>query len=542
MQTRKRSLIKSGMGLSVLTLLSRVLGLVREATKSAFLGTGPLADAFTVAFMIPNLLRRIFAENTMTVAFIPTFREYCERGTSAGNEPAHTSGLSGGAPYGGEMKEFLSASFTMIAFTAAAATALGMIGAAVIIALFFPEIADYASTVFLTRLMFPYLLLISIAAFFQGILNGVRIFLPTGITPIFFNLSVIGGTYLLAKPLHNPAYAMAVGVIAGGTLQMLMQLPFVLKAGFRFSIVSLRRTFANAGTRKILALLVPTLIGTAAYQINDLVSTALASYVGVGVAASLQYSIRLQELILGVFVVSVSTVILPDLTSYAVRKDWDAFQTLLAAAAKLIAFITITATLFLLCSGEQLIILVYKSNRFDDESVRLTWQAFRWHSAGLFFIALNRIITAAFYAQSNTKTPTVAGITSFAVNILAAGIAAPFMKGGGIAFALSFASLVNTLLLFWFLRAVHIDVPLFLRDMLTFMGKVLGCALIAGVPLYFFADYLYAPFVHYHRFIAKGVPFIVSAALYGLAVTVGMLIAGDTFLMQCLHKLKKRLR
>ena len=151
------------MGLSVLTLLSRVLGLVREATKSAFLGTGPLADAFTVAFMIPNLLRRIFAENTMTVAFIPTFREYCERGTSAGNEPAHTSGLSGGAPYGGEMKEFLSASFTMIAFTAAAATALGMIGAAVIIALFFPEIADYASTVFLTRLMFPYLLLISIA-------------------------------------------------------------------------------------------------------------------------------------------------------------------------------------------------------------------------------------------------------------------------------------------------------------------------------------------------------------------------------------------
>lgn len=232
------SLVKSGLSLSALTFLSRILGLVREMIKSAFLGTGPLADAFTVAFMIPNLLRRIFAENTMTVAFIPTFQQYQENG---GADPRAAKE---------EMKEFLSAVFTLLSFAAAAAVAIGILGSRLIIALFFPKIADFSATVLLTRIMFPYLLFISIAAFFQGILNGVRIFLPTGVTPVLFNLCVIGGTLLLSAPCGNPALAMSIGVIAGGTLQMLFQLPFVLRAGFRFKPIPLMRSMRNAGTKK----------------------------------------------------------------------------------------------------------------------------------------------------------------------------------------------------------------------------------------------------------------------------------------------------
>ena len=229
---RTSSLLKSGISLSVLTLVSRILGLIREMTKSAFLGTGPLADAFTVAF-------------------IPTFQTYLEE------EKRNAPGAKAA------MKEFLSATFTMLSFAVTGTVIIGILCSGLIVALFFPKISDVSATVLLTRIMFPYLLLISIAAFFQGILNGVRIFLPTGITPILFNLSVIGCTFALAKPCGNPALAMAIGVVLGGSFQMLFQLPFVLRAGFSFKPIPFCRCVQNAGARKILRLIVSTLIGTA---------------------------------------------------------------------------------------------------------------------------------------------------------------------------------------------------------------------------------------------------------------------------------------
>lgn len=523
-----KSLLKSGISLSVLTLISRMLGLVRESIKSAFLGTGPLADAFTVAFMIPNLLRRIFAENTMTVAFIPTFQDYL--GDDAVKAAKST-----------ELKTFLSACFTLVSFAATAAVLLGMAGSSIIIAVFFPEIADFSETVFLTRVMFPYLLLISVAAFFQGILNGVRIFLPSGITPILFNLAVIGGTVVLAKPVGDPALAMSIGVIIGGTLQMLFQLPFVLRAGFVFRVIPLKKVLSNTGTQKIFRLLIPTLIGSAVYQINDLVSTALATYSGVGVASSLQYSIRLQELILGIFAVSVGTVILPDLSAMATQRQWKQFQQLLLNAAQIIAFITIPATFFLLISGEHLIILVYKTRLFNEESVRLTLEAFRWHITGLFFIAFNRILTAAFYAQNNTKSPTVAGIMCFTVNIVFAVILAPFMAGGGIAAALSLASAVNTGLLFFFLQKnTEIEFGTFIRRLLPFTIKmgIFSCA--AAIPFMLFQHYIYFPFAHFNRIIGQGIPLAVSALLFAVVVIVQMLLTQDRFLTNAVSKFLNR--
>ncbi len=521
-----RSLLKSGVSLSVLTLLSRIFGLIREIIKSAFLGTGPLADAFTIAFMIPNLLRRIFAENSITVAFIPTFQGYRERETKSGNST--------------EMREFLSAVFTMVSFSASAAVILGIIFSNSLIPLLFPHIADKNAAVLLTRIMFPYLLLISVAAFFQGILNGVRIFVPTGVTPIFFNIAVIACTYFLSKPLANPATAMAVGVIAGGSLQMLIQLPFVLRAGFRFRFVSLKKTFSHPGTKRILTLIVPTLIGTAAYQINDLVSTALASFAGVGVAASLQYSIRLQELVLGIFVVSVSTVILPELSAHAAEKQWESFQTLLADAAKIIGFITIPAALFLFCSAEHLIILIYKSRQFDDESVRLTLNAFQWHNAGLFFIALNRILSASFYAQSDTKSPTIAGIACFGVNIIAAAVLVYPMSGGGIACALSLASAVNTGLLMWFLKKkTQINIFKELSTVLLFILKISCFSLLAAAPVYLYQEAIYRFFSGYNRIISQGIPLFINAAGFSVVVIGLMLLSGDRLILQILKKLKR---
>ncbi|MCL6395060.1 murein biosynthesis integral membrane protein MurJ, partial [Pectobacterium atrosepticum] len=184
---------------------------------------------------------------------------------------------------------------------------------------------------------------------------------PSGFTPILFNIIVISSTYIFAKPFGDPAAAMSYGVVAGGLVQAVFQLPFVLKTGFSFKFTSLAKTFSNPGTKKVLALIGPTIIGMAAYQINDLVSTSLATSAGLGIASSLQYSLRLQELLLGIFAVSVGTVILPEMSALALRKDWEAFQKVLLQAIKVIALITIPATFFSLLSGENLIILIYKS-------------------------------------------------------------------------------------------------------------------------------------------------------------------------------------
>ena len=290
--------------LSVLTLASRLLGLLREMTKARFLGTSALSDAFTVAFVIPNLLRRLFAENSISVAFIPTFRNFLAENNKE------------------ETRAFLSSCFTFISFAVTSVVVLGILITPWIVPFFGTAEAE---TVFLTRIMFPYLAVISVAAFFQGILNGVKIFLPSGFTPVLFNLCVIGFTWLFRDAAGNPARAMAFGVTAGGCLQAAFQLPFVLRTGFRFSFTPLRRAFSNPGTRTVLRLVGPTVFGMAAYQLNDLVSTILAGNAGEGVVSSLQYSLRLQELILGIFAVTIGTVILPDLSGLADagRKAYD---------------------------------------------------------------------------------------------------------------------------------------------------------------------------------------------------------------------------
>ena len=193
----------------------------------------------------------------------------------------------------------------------------------------------------------------------------------------------------------------------------------------------------------------------ATYQLNDLVSTALAGRAETGVVSSLQYSLRLQELILGIFAVTIGTIILPDLAGLAKKKNWEEYQKMLATSIKIITLICVPITFYSLLTGKEIISLVFKSNAFDDNSVAMTLNVFIFHIAGLVFIALNRIISPAFYAQGNTKLPTLAGIISLGFNILFAFILSFKFKGPGIAFALSFSSLINTIFLFVFMKKLN---------------------------------------------------------------------------------------
>lgn len=539
----KKSLVKSGLVLSLMTFASRIMGLLREMTKASFLGTSMHADAFSTAFMIPNLFRRLFAENAISVAFIPTFKSYLEKGD---DEENHNT-----------TQEFLKATFTLVSFLTACVVVIGIIITPLLMPLFCKKpidasAADYAMQVqawllkkqeitILTRIMFPYLCVISIAAFFQGILNGCKIFAPSGFTPVLFNGIVILTTYILSPFTENPARAMSIGVIIGGCVQALFQWPFIKQTGWKVCFTSLKKTFSNPGTKKVIALVVPTIIGMAAYQLNDVVSTSLANRAGDGIASSLQYSLRLQELILGIFAVSIGTVILPDLSGLASKQKWEDFNSMLIQAIKIMTLISIPVTVYSLITGKELISLLYKSKSFDDESVALTLGEFRFHIAGLLFIALNRIISPAFYAQGNTKLPTMAGIISFCANIvLALSLVKPF-GGNGIAASLSLASLVNTVFLFIFMRKLNsFNIRRVVFQTLAYIIKMTVYSVIAAIPSYFVHNTLVKFFADYGRLISFGVPVFGTALVFAIIGILELIITKDEIIRTIINKFSKK--
>jgi len=540
--SENKKLIKSGISLSLLTFASRIMGLIREMTKASFLGTSMFADAFTTAFMIPNLLRRLFAENSISVAFIPTFKKYLSDGDSEENKKA--------------TREFLNATFTLLTFCTAIVVVIGICISPLLSLIFCkkpvgPETPEFIQAMadwtaktneitILTRIMWPYLMVISIAALFQGILNGCGIFAPSGFTPVLFNGIVIAATYILAPHTENPARAMSVGVITGGCIQALFQLPFVFKTGWKVSFTTLGKTFSNPGTKKVLALIGPTIIGMAAYQLNDVVSTAIANRLGTGVTSSLQYSLRLQELILGIFAVSISTVILPDLSGYANKKDWDNFNSMFIQALKIITMISIPVTIYSLITGEDLIRLLYQNRNFNDDSVAMTLSVFRFHIAGLLFIAMNRIIAPAFYAQQNTKLPTTAGIISFILNMIFAITLAYPMKGPGIALALTLASLGNTIFLVIFMRKMEsFDIKSLLKNLGFYILKILLFSVIAGLPVYFLRPVLLNIFAGHSRIISYGLPVIITALVFGIIGVALLVVTGDKSTKALIRKIKR---
>jgi putative peptidoglycan lipid II flippase len=521
MAESSRALLRHGSVLSLLTLASRVLGLLREMTKASLLGTSALSDAFSVAFMIPNLFRRLFAEGSIAAAFIPTFKEYLLE-----NDKDRTA-------------EFLRSILTFLSFFVTLAVMIGILLTPRIIPFFGME--EFDETVFLTRLMFPFLAFISLAALFQGILNSVSVFAPSGLAPIALNLVTILCAYGLSPFTKNPARAMAAGILIGGFLEAAIQFPFVLKKGYAFFFTGLKGAIQNPGTRRVLKLIGPTIVGMAAYQLNDLVSTALAGHAGEGIVSSLQYSLRIQELILGIFAVSIGTVLLPDLAEAAKSSQWDHYNERLISAMDIIAFITIPVSFFSMAQGETLIRLLFQTRSFDERSVALTYSAFKFHMPGLFFIALNRILAPAFYAQSDSKSPTLAGIISFGVNILLAALLAGPLRGAGIALALTLASVVNTALLLFFLKKnPRIAVAKALRSALGYTLKLAVLSAIAVLPVLYLSPRLEGLFPGRSRFVARGLPFLINALIFCALGLLLLFLTGDKQLRSLMAMIRRR--
>ncbi len=500
-----RKMMRDAGTLSVLTMASRILGLVREMTKARFLGTGILSDAFTVSFMIPNFMRRLFAEGSIAVAFIPTYKDYLHAGDDA------------------QTRRFLSASLTVLTILVGSVVAAGIAATPLIVRAFG---SDPVETAILTRIMFPFLALVSFAALFQGILNSYGVFAPSGFAPILFNVCFIAVPWAVSGLTGNPARAMAVGVVTGGLAQALWQLPAVLKTGARFGFISPAKAFRDPGMRKVFTLIAPTILGMAAYQINDLVSTAFASRAGLGTASSLQYSLRLQELILGVFAVSAGTVLLPGLADAARKLQWEDFSSRLGRTLRTLLLVTIPVAVFSMIARVEIVTLLFRSGDFSQESVLLTASAFFWHQTGLAFIASNRVIAPAFYARSDSKTPTWAGMASFAVNILLVMAVAARFKGPGIALALSVSSAVNTVFLVTaLLKSGITDIGKELARCGIYAAKLLGFSLAASVPVLLARTPVLEFFGGRNsRLFSFGIPLAVETLIFA-AVGVGLLAA-----------------
>lgn len=503
-------IIRESGKLSALTLISRVLGLVREMTRAALMGTGVLAEAFTVAFTTPNLFRRLFAEGSMSVALIPTMRAYFVAGDERDTE------------------EFLSATFSMFVYAVGIVVAAGIAGSGAIAGMFSAlaregTVVDAAETAVLLRIMFPFLALVSMAAFLQGILNARDVFGPPGYAPILFNLAFIGVPYLIGSWAPNPARAMAMGVIIGGLLQALCQLPAVIRLGARFRLVSPRRALANPGMKKVIRLIAPTIVGMAAYELNGLVSVALAN--ASGSATSLSFSIRLQELILGIFIVSIGTVLLPELSGLAAVLDWERYVDRLVRGLETVLLITVPVAFFSIIERIDIVSLVYKSGAFGDESVRMTAEAFLYHSLGLVFIGVHRILAPAFYARGNTRLPAIAGVAAVFVNIALALVLSRGMGGGGIALALSAASLVQAAALVAMLLNFKLPgLAAGLKSALLYALRLALYSVVASAPVYLLRQPLSRMFgAHTSKLISSGLPLLASALVFAF-IGVGLLV------------------
>jgi putative peptidoglycan lipid II flippase len=419
------SLLKAAGVVGMATFSSRILGFIRDMVLARLFGATPSADAFFVAFRIPSLLRELFAEGSMSSAFIPVFTEYR---TQRGKQQAW---------------ELASAAFTTLLTIVILVTVAGITAAPWLVQLLAPGFhADpqkLALTTLLTRVMFPYLVFISLAALAMGILNSVRAFAAPAFSPLFLNLFIIGCALYVSPQLQEPIIGVAIGVVAGGAAQFAMQLPSLKLRGLLFG---LRFEPGHPGVRRIGRLMMPSLLGLSVTQINLTVSTILASFFAGG-PTYLFYGMRLIQFPLGIFGVALATAILPTLSVQASRGALNELRTTLGFGLRMILFIILPAMVGLIGLRTPIVHLFFEHGTFTSQDTAQTALAVLCYSVGLWAFGGVRIIVAAFYSLQDTKTPAVSAAVAVAANIIFSLTFMGPLGAAGLALATALAAMVN---------------------------------------------------------------------------------------------------
>lgn len=424
-QDETHSVVKAAGIIGAATFSSRILGFIRDMVLASLFGATPAADAFFVAYRIPNLLRELFAEGSMSSAFIPVFTEYQTLKSKR------------------DAWELASAVFTTLLTIVIGITIAGILAASGIVWLLAPGFHDdpakLGMTTLLTQIMFPYLIFISLAALAMGILNSLRAFAAPAFSPVFFNVFIIGCALFLSPMMSEPILGVAIGVVAGGLAQFLMQLPGLSLRGMLFGF---RFEPGHPGVRRIGALMVPSLLGLSVTQINITVSTILASFFAGG-PTYLFYGMRLIQFPLGIFGVALATAILPTLSAQAARGALDELRTTLGFGLRMILFIILPAMLGLILLRQPIVHLFFEHGTFTPHDTAETAVAVLGYSVGLWAFGGVRIIVSAFYSLQDTRTPAISAAIAVAANLVFSLLLMSSLGAAGLALATALAAMVN---------------------------------------------------------------------------------------------------
>jgi len=521
----KRQIVRAAGLVGVLTLLSRVTGLARDVVVGYLFGAGTAADAFFVAYRIPNLLRRLVAEGAATAAFIPIFTGYLATHTRA------------------EADRVARVLATIMAVALVVIALLGVLFAAPITALFAPGFAATEGklelTVTLTRMVFPYIFFIGMVAAAMGILNSLRNFTAPALSPVILNVAMIVITVALAPRLG--IYSLAVAAVVGGVVQLLSQLPALRR--LRVPLAPIWEPHHPAVAR-FGTLLLPTAFGSAIYQINVLVSTMFASLLPAGSVSYLWYAERLFEFPLGVFAVALSTAALPSFAALA-KRDMREFRDTVGFALRLVNLIALPAAIGLAITAEPMTSVLFQRGEFGAAEAQQTGVAVRYFALGLWSVASVRVLVPAFYALEDTRTPVVTAAAAFVANLLLVAlfigpIAAPAgslvggavaalagalsiadLRHGGLALATSVAATVNLILL-----CVSLRRRVGLIDWRLWLGSAIRtlAASLAMVPVVLFITGRIDWF-------DGQLPFVVRGAWLALAIGAGAAVFASVALV-----------
>jgi len=426
---------KAAGAIGSMTMISRLFGFVRDLVLAMTFEASASADAFFVAFRIPNIQRRILGEGAVSAAMVPVYGEYLNTKSEE------------------ETKNFASNLFN-IQLSVLILTSLAIVVFAPYLSMafapgFLDEPDKFELTVTLTRLMGPYLILVGMSAYCMGILNTHGVFTLSAAAPILVNVSMVLGALILSPYLEQPIHGLAIGVLVGGTLQFLVQFPSTLRNGLKLTS---HFNWKHPGIIKVGKLMGPAILGFGVYEINLLVDTLLASLLASGSVSYLYYANRMVQLPLGVFGVALGVAILSMLTGQAARKETEEFRDTLAFGIRLILFITVPATVGLIILSFPIINTLWERGEFVRTTTEGTSLALIYYSVGLCAFAGTKVLVSAFYSLQDTKTPMKIGIYSMLLNVTLAIILMGPLKHGGIALATSLSSIFNAVALVFILR------------------------------------------------------------------------------------------
>lgn len=467
-------LLKSGLIVSAMTLVSRVLGLVRDVVVARLMGDGAAADVFFFANKIPNFLRRLFAEGAFAQAFIPVLTEVHHQDDKK------------------ELREFVAKVSGTLGAIVFVVSLVGVIASPVLAALFGtgwfieylndgPDGQKFELASAMLKITFPYLAFISLTGLSGAILNTLNKFAVAAFTPVLLNVCIIGFAIWMAPSMTQPAFALAWGVFVGGVVQLGFQLPFLWRAGL---LVKPRWGWHDPNVVKVRKLMIPALFGVSVGQLNLLFDTFIASFLATGSISWLYYSDRLLEFPLGLFGIAIATVILPTLSRNHVAKDPAAFSGNMDWSVRMVSALGLPAAVGLAFMAEPILTVIFQRGAFTAETAKMASYSLTAYAVGLWFFMLVKVLAPGFYSRQDTKTPVKFGIWCMASNMVFNLIFAVPYGYIGLAIATSLSAALNAGLLYGQLHRIGVY-KLSAKSVMFLVRTMLACAAMAWVIVYF---------------------------------------------------------